>query len=310
MAVGGPARRMPAKTVSRWETEVPDPDSVIPFDRLPPGFAESLDQPPSPPAPAHPAATVVLLRDAATGPEVLLLCRVRSSGFVPGAYVFPGGRVDADDASSALEARLDGLDPATAARRLGLSADASPPALAYVLASIREAFEETGLLLAVDGRGQPIPPAAHDPRVALARSRLLADESAFASILDELDAHLDGAALAYIAHWITPVVEPRRYDTRFFAAVIAGPATVAVNAAEMTDALWLPPSEALQRHRDGRLPMVFPTIHTLESLTAFESTDAILAAFVARAIPPILPRLVKTDTGVGLELDDADPSSR
>lgn len=282
---------------------MPDPESVIPFDRLPPGFAETLDRPPTDPAVPRPAATVVLLRDAAAGPEVLLLRRVRSSGFVPGAYVFPGGRVDADDASPELEARLAGLDGPTAAARMALDVDAVPPALAYVLASLREAFEETGLLLARRRDGTPPPSAARDTRMAAARDRLLADEDAFASILAELDLHLDGAAVAYIAHWITPVVEPRRYDTRFFAAAVEGDSEVAANAAEMSDAVWLTPGAALARHREGGLPMVFPTVHTLEALSGFTSARAILGHARSRPVPPILPRLVKTDRGVGLEIE-------
>ena len=282
---------------------MPDPDSVIPFDRLPPGFADALDSPPAEPVTPRPAATVVLLRDAIAGPEVLLLRRVRSSGFVPGAYVFPGGRVDADDSSPALEARIAGLDAATAATRLGLEVDAVPPALAYVLASIREAFEETGLLLARDEAGRPLAPAARDATVAAARERLLADEGAFAPILDELGVRLAGDAVEYVAHWITPVVEPRRYDTRFFAAAMEGPAEVSVNAAEMSDAVWLTPGAALDRHREGRLPMIFPTIHTLESLAGHDSATAILESFRRRPVPPILPRLVRTQGGVGLEID-------
>lgn len=282
---------------------MPDPESVIPFDRLPPGFADTLDHPPAEPAVPRPAATVVLLRDSARGPEVLLLRRVRSSGFVPGAYVFPGGRVDADDASPELEARLHGLDAPTAAARMGLKGDAVPPALAYVLASIREAFEETGLLLARHGSGDPVASAARDARMAAARDRLLADEDAFASILSDLDVRLDGSAVAYIAHWITPVVEPRRYDTRFFAAAVEGDSEVSVNAAEMSDAVWLTPRAALARHGEGRLPMVFPTVHTLETLADFTSTGAILGDARSRPVPPILPRLVKTARGVGLEID-------
>ena len=282
-----------------------DPDSVIPFDRLPPGFAETLDAPPDEPAATRPAATVVLLRDGGDGPEVLLLKRVRTSGFVPGAYVFPGGRVDADDSSPGLEARIEGIDAAGAARTLGLELQASPPAIAYVLASIREAFEETGLLLARDRHGRPYPSAAEEPRIAAARARLLADEAAFLPVLDDLDARLDGAAVAYIAHWITPVVERRRYDTRFFAAAIEGPGTVEVHASEMSDAVWLTPPAALERHRDGRLPMVFPTIHTLEALCGFGSTREILDDYRDRPIPPILPRLVRTDRGVALDIDGA-----
>lgn len=280
-----------------------DPDSVIPFDRLPPGFAETLDDPPADPVPTRPAATVVLLRDRSHGPEVLLLKRVRTSGFVPGAYVFPGGRVDADDSSPELEARLTGLDSRTAAQRMGMSVDDTPPPLAYVLASIREAFEETGLLLARDASGAPAASAIRDPRMAAGRDRLLADEHAFASILNELRLDLDGAGLAYIAHWITPVVEPRRYDTRFFAAAIEGDAEVSVNPAEMSDAVWLTPEAALERHRSGTLPMVFPTVHTIEALAPFGSTAAILDEYGRRAVPPILPRLVRTERGVRLEID-------
>lgn len=277
--------------------------SVIPFDRLPAGFAESIDNPPADPVHPRPAATVVLLRDGDDGPEVLLLRRVRSSGFVPGAYVFPGGRVDADDSSAALLARWHGPDPATVAERMGLDADASPPAMAYVLASLREAFEETGLLLARDADGVSVASAANDEAMAAAQGRLLTDDDLFAPVLEQLDATLRGDAVAYIAHWITPVVEPRRYDTRFFAAAVEGDSEVAINPAEMTDAVWLTPERALERHREGTLPMVFPTVHTIEGLAGFESAAAIIAEYRRREVPPILPRLVRTELGVGLEID-------
>ena len=126
---------------------------VIPFERLPPGFAETLDRPPSEPAVPRPAATVVLLRDRDEGPEVVLLRRVRNAGFVPGAWVFPGGRVDAADAAPELLARWRGPAPSEVARRLDMDVDASPSAMAYLLAALRETFEETGLLLARDAAG-------------------------------------------------------------------------------------------------------------------------------------------------------------
>jgi 8-oxo-dGTP pyrophosphatase MutT (NUDIX family) len=281
-----------------------DPRSVLPFERLPPGFAETLDDPPGEPVAARPAATIVLLREGRPGLEVLLLRRVRSSGFVPGAYVFPGGRVDADDATPALLARLEGLSPERARRRLGLAVDAVPAAAAYVIAALREAFEETGLLVGRRPDGSPPPSAALDPAVARARTRLLADEGVFADVLDELEVRMDGAALEYVAHWITPVVEPRRYDTRFFAAAVEGDSPVSLHAAEMTDALWITPAAALDRSREGRLPMVFPTLRTLEALVDYGSPRSALAAFAEREIPSILPRLVRTDTGVGLAVEE------
>jgi 8-oxo-dGTP pyrophosphatase MutT (NUDIX family) len=282
-----------------------DPRSVLPYERLPPGFAETLDDPPDQPVAARPAATIVLMRAGRVGLEVLLLRRVRSAGFVPGAYVFPGGRVDADDAAPALVARLAGLGAEVARRRLGLGREDVPTAQAYVIAALREAFEETGLLVGRRSDGSPVPPAAGDAAVDRARARLLADEDAFAGVLDELGARLDGAAVEYIAHWITPIVEPRRYDTRFFAAALEGEPPVAIHAAEMADALWISPTAALERSRAGTLPMVFPTLRTLEALADFDSPDAVLRSFAERDIPAILPRLVRTPTGVGLAVEES-----
>lgn len=279
-----------------------DPEYVIPRDRLPEGFAERVEQPVPHPAPPRPAATIVLMREARPGLQILLLRRARSSGFVPGAWVFPGGRVDTADGVSRVADRLLGPDAATAASRLGMSSDAEPTPLAYYVAALREAFEETGLLVgrALDAhRGHP--PGAGDLRVSALRKALMADEVTFSEVLDALGCR-GGGAVEYIAHWITPVVEPRRYDTRFFAASVPEGSEPVLDPREMTHALWLTPAEALARYRDGALPMVFPTIKTLESLTAFRSPAQALAAFAAREIPAILPRLVTTPTGIGLEL--------
>ncbi|MEZ4424271.1 MAG: NUDIX domain-containing protein [Gemmatimonadota bacterium] len=251
----------------------------------------------------RPAATVVLVRDRADGPEVLLLRRTRSSGFVPGAWVFPGGRVDAGDAVPDLLARLDGLDGAEAARRLGLEPEGTPgpAAVAYYLAALREAFEETGILVG-HRAGEPVPPAQVDPDVEALRNALLGDELDFAGVLGHLDARLDGGRVAYLAHWITPIQEPRRYDTRFFLAEVHAEAESVVDPREMTEARWLRPAAALELNRAGHLPMVFPTIHTLETLAPFASAADAHAALDRREIPTILPRLVRTPTGVGLRL--------
>ena len=280
----------------------PDDRYTIPFDRLPPGFAETLDHVPDQPAAPRPAATIVMLRDGPTGVETLLLRRTRRAGFVPGAWVFAGGRVDAADGESDAVARLEGLDPRDAAIRLGLGEDADPSAAAYYVAALREAFEETGLLVGHGPTGAPAPSAGEDPGVETIRDRLLADEITFGEALDALEVVVDGTAVEYVAHWITPVQEPRRYDTRFFAARVEPEREVLLHPAEMTDALWLTPEDALVRHREGALPMVFPTIRTLEDMRGFTTADALLDAFGAQAIPAILPRLVKTPTGVGLEI--------
>jgi 8-oxo-dGTP pyrophosphatase MutT (NUDIX family) len=278
------------------------PEHIIPFDRLPPRFAESIRHPPPVPVRPRPAATVVLMRDGAGGVEVLLLRRSRTAGFVPGAYVFPGGRVDRADAAPGVLERLNGLDAAAAAARLELP-DGDPPALAYYLAAIREAYEETGILVARRADGSAPPTAAESAEVEAVRNDLMEDRVDFVEALDRLGCRVDGEAVEYLAHWITPEPEPRRYDTRFFAARVHAHAHAVVDAREMTDAVWLTPEAALDRNEQGTLPMVFPTIHTLREMRGFRDVGNVLRELGRRTIPAIMPRLVLTPTGVGMELD-------
>lgn len=279
-------------------------DFIIPFDRLPERFADSVRHPPTDPVTPRPAATIVLLRDGDGGPEALLLRRSRSAGFVPGAYVFPGGRVDSHDAGAEVVERLDGVDAAAAATRLQLP-DGDPPALAYYLAALREAFEETGILVGHHSDGSAPRTAAEDAEVDAIRDDLMEDRCSFAEALDRMGCRLDGGAVEYLAHWITPEPEPRRYDTRFLAAKVRHGAHAIVDPREMTDAVWLTPAAALARQAEGLLPMVFPTIRTLEDLAGFNTVDEILSDLSTRRVPSIMPRLVVTPTGIGMEVDGA-----
>jgi 8-oxo-dGTP pyrophosphatase MutT (NUDIX family) len=266
----------------------------IPYDRLPPGFADALDHEPATPAAPQPAATAVLARDGADGPEVLLLRRHRNSGFVPGAYVFPGGRVDRADADERL-AELVTHPPLD-------------PPLMYWLAAVREVFEETGVLLAGNATGAVVPDAHTDAALADWREALLADQATLLDVLRDRALHPDLRAMVYCAHWITPIVEPRRYDTRFFLAATPPGQQARPDAREMSDAVWLTPEAALARFHESRLPMVFPTVRTLEQLCGHPSVDALLAAFAARTVPCILPRLVRGAEGVELIVEYLEAS--
>ncbi len=274
-------------------------DYAIPNERLPCGFVETLGDPPRQPAVAVAAATVVVLREGDDGPEVLLLKRNRATGFVPGAWVFPGGRVDRADGDEKLARRWDGLTAAGASARLGLEPDADPLAIAYYAAAIREAAEETGLW---PGVGVDTRVSAEDLRIA--RENLMRGAS-FARVLDRLGARLDGPAIEYIAHWVTPVVESRRYDTRFFAARVPRHSHAIHDEREMTDSLWLTPAAALERHRLGHLPMIFPTIRTLEDLSGFATVASILAHYRNRTVTRVRPTIVRTATGVALRVNRA-----
>ncbi len=283
--------------------DMDDSDFIVSEDHLPKGIAERIDHPPSIPAQPRPAATVVLMRDADEGVQVLLLKRVHSAGFVPGAYVFPGGRVDGGDADPEVLVRTVSLTVDLAAERMGLH-DADPPAVAYYLAALREAFEETGILVGRNAEGSTLPSAAAAPNVLEIRDQLMDEACSFAQALEDLGALLDNTAMEYIGHWITPIAEPRRYDARFFAAAVAPDSEPAIHAAEMLDAIWITPAGALERTKEGSLPMVFPTIKTLESMAAFATVSDILDEFRGRAIPSVLPRLIRTPDGIGMRIPE------
>ena len=226
------------------------------------------------------------MRDGEDGLEVLLLRRNERAGFVPGAYVFPGGRVDAADAAPAALARIDGLTAERAAKRLDLP-DGDPPAIAYYVAALREAFEETGILVGASSAFDA-PPLASD--LAAAREDLLEDRITFADALARLERRIAGDSLEYLAHWITPEREPRRYDTRFFAARVPEEAEPVIDPREMTAALWVTPAHGVREAAARKLPMIRPTVSTLEQLSTFRKAAEVLEALPRLDVPRILPR--------------------
>lgn len=265
-----------------------DPLFTIPAERLPPGFAEKVDAP-DPPTDPKPASTIVLARNGHEGMEVLLLKRHRASGFVPGAYVFPGGRTDEADA-----------DPALLELRSVPDRGAVPAV--YWFAAVREAFEETGILLARAGE-VVMPSAAENEDLERWRVKLMLGDAHLLDVLNATGARVLFDEIVYFAHWITPVVEPRRYDTRFFMASIPRGRAIQTDEREMVDAVWLTPRAAIERFTRGQLPMVFPTVKTLQELAAFSSVEQAMESLRKLDVEPVLPRLIRTGSGVGIVID-------
>jgi 8-oxo-dGTP pyrophosphatase MutT (NUDIX family) len=274
----------------------------IPLERLPEGFARRLEAREGPPPRPRPAATVVLLRrppgeGAHRGLELLLLQRSRSAGFVPGAWVFPGGRVDAADGAPAIQQFLQG--PQWGALASQMEGTGGAEATAYLVAAFRETFEETGLLPGLPRERWG------DPEMEELQADLVRGDRSFVQVLTELKLKLDAARAAYIAHWVTPEAEPRRYDTRFFALAVESGAPLRLQESEVSRSLWISPDRALDLHQAGELPMVFPTIRTLEALRPFDTPGQLLDHFRSRCIPRLLPRLVRTASGVGIVIPDS-----
>jgi 8-oxo-dGTP pyrophosphatase MutT (NUDIX family) len=237
--------------------------------------------------------------------EVLLLKRDRNASFVPGAYVFPGGRVDPADWTKQTLASVDRLTTETAATRLGL-VGTSPPAIAYYIAALREAFEETGILVGVGPNAQAPPTAAASVEVEVLRNGLMEGSVSFNEALKHLSCRIDGSSIEYLAHWITPEREPHRFDTRFFAARVQTDAEPIFDPREMTEARWLSPKEALARNQGGTLPMIFPTIDTLQRLADYTTVGDALRGIGGVSIPTLMPKLVLTEKGVRLQVGEEE----
>ena len=244
----------------------------------------------------RPAATLVLVRDAGDGMEVFMIRRTQSAAFMGGAHVFPGGGVDASDASDELAAHCHGLDDAEASRLLGLERGG----LAYWTAAVRECFEEAGLLLAHDAEGEyaDLNEAQRAQVFAQWRESVRAGRSTLADLCREQQLRLAAGRMAYFSHWITQPGRPRRYDTRFFVAVAPGAQTPSHDNSETVDHIWIRPAEALDRHRSGEFHLVFPTIKTLESIAGFATASALLEfARSPRKMPIMAPRTASSREG-------------
>jgi glyoxylase-like metal-dependent hydrolase (beta-lactamase superfamily II)/8-oxo-dGTP pyrophosphatase MutT (NUDIX family) len=222
----------------------------------------------------RPAATVVLLRAAPGGPEVLLLQRTQAAAFLGGAYVFPGGALDAADGEPRVLRRVLGLDEATASARLALEHGA----LAYWVAAVRECFEEAGILIAAEANGAPLPAGR---AAALMRYR----HHDFIEMLEAENLYLPADRLAYYGHWITAPGRARRFDARFFLAVAPEGQEGAHDANEIMRQVWMRPQEALERGERGEMELVFATRHTLTDLARF--ADPQQAFEHARSLPEI-----------------------
>jgi 8-oxo-dGTP pyrophosphatase MutT (NUDIX family) len=253
----------------------------------------------------RPAATVILARDRdASSFEVLMLLRNLNSDFIGGAYVFPGGAVDPEDATDEAASLCVGLDDARASRLLGVEFGG----LAYWVACLRELFEEAGLLLATRADGEPLEmDDATTERFALHRQAVNDRTRRFLDIVAEEHLVLDLRSLSYFAHWITPVGPPRRYDTRFFVAAAPLDQVPVHDDKELVANVWVTPHEALGRHERGEMQLILPTIKNLEAVGRFDSADALLkASRAATDIPTIEPRIVPDGSGVRILLPGDD----
>ncbi len=238
----------------------------------------------APHAPSTPraSATLVVVRDGSDGIEVLLSHRAERGDHNSGAWVFPGGLVDAMDAAA--HALCVGLDDAAASARLGLESGG----LDYYIAAVRECFEESGLLYGCDPRGELVTLDV-ESRLAAWRVALYRNECALGDLCSASGLRLAVDRLIYLSHWLTPIGRPKRYDTRFFIAAAPPMQIGAHDGTEMVEQRWLRPAEALRA--EPVLKLLTPTQKTLELIERFDTVASLLAwAAAPRERALIMPR--------------------
>lgn len=240
-------------------------------------------------APASPASTVVLLRDGADGVEAWLMRRVRGMAFAGGMTVFPGGRVDAAD--SAADVPVTGGAVEALAARQGEPVEVTRAAL---VAAARETFEEAGVLLT-----SPVTAEVGD-----LHRRVETREVTFADALRQFDAAVDLSLLHAWARWITPIVEPRRYDTHFWLAALPAGAVVSADTPEAAAAEWVSVVRAVAEAEAGTRLMLPPTLVVLRDLADYRTVADALADADQRSLEPVMPLMQRTADGLVAVLPD------
>ena len=225
------------------------------------------------------AATVILLRCAEpNGFEVFLTRRPDSMPFLGGMYCFPGGTVQKDDCSEAIQRCCTGLAPKQARAIIG--AHFSPrEALGLWVAAIRELFEETGILLAHNDDNEPLRVLDGQTRLEELHDALLAKSLSFRELLEKGNLKCDLARLSHFSHWQTPSEVPMRFNTRFFLAALPEGQTPLPTSYEVVHSLWITPDRALAQFEKKQLPMIFPTFASLRTLADFESVDSLFREY-------------------------------
>jgi 8-oxo-dGTP pyrophosphatase MutT (NUDIX family) len=252
----------------------------------------------------RPASTILLLRDSA-GPdgkgaddkgrgeiEVFMMVRHYEIDFNSGALVFPGGAVDPGDrdiiAKPELYTGAEGLDAA---------------ALSFRIASIRETFEESGILLAKPrGSGALIDAKRAGEIEAAHRAELSESKTTFLKILADNGMLLTLDELVPYAHWITPEGMPKRFDTWFFLAAAPPDQVGAHDGKESTDSIWVSPREALAGGENGRFKLPFPTTRNLIKLGQHRSVKAALDDARGKAVVTVMPVMTRLNGGRQLRI--------
>ncbi len=224
--------------------------------------------------PIRPAATVILVREAVVGYEILMLKRTSKAAFASGMYVFPGGKVDDDDHHPQYDAHRFGPSKDQDLQVASLGDDWR----GFWLAAIRETFEEAGLMLAYNDQGQLVSFAeeAVQQRFSAYRDPLHDGEMSMLDICQKEDLKLAVDHVHYYNRFVTPLGRPRRFDTCFFIAGAPESQRGSHDEQETVASIWITPQDALARHAGKEFDLMTVTRMQLEALAQYSDKTALL----------------------------------
>jgi 8-oxo-dGTP pyrophosphatase MutT (NUDIX family) len=235
------------------------------------------------------ASTVLLIRDGTDGLEVFMVVRHQEIDSFSGALVFPGGKVDPEDVEARQYCRgAEGLDEWM---------------LAHRVAAVREAFEECGVLLATNRDNDDLIGAGQLAGIeARWRADLTAGRITMADVCRTEGLILALDKMVHYAHWITPRIVPKVFDTQFYVARAPVDHVALHDGSESTDSEWLPPERAVADAESGKRTVVFPTRMNLLKLSQYKNVDAAMAASRAATVVTVQPEVTAHPRGRTLKI--------
>lgn len=232
-----------------------------------------------------PAATILLLRDGMEGLEVFMVVRHHQIDFASGALVFPGGKVDKLDMAPGVRQRADGME--------GLD----DWEFSMRVAAIREAFEESGVLLARSEQTGSIIDAGRLKGLEHYRDPLNRGEVGIADFLAREGLRLAGDMLTPFAHWITPNMMPKRFDTRFYLANAPEDHLAMHDGSESVDSVWIKPDLALREAEEGKRTIIFPTRMNVEKVGRSPNVRHAIEMAKKTPVVTVEPQMTKNEKG-------------
>lgn len=237
-----------------------------------------------------PAATIIIGKDGPQGMEVFMVVRHHKIDFASGALVFPGGKLEPEDWSPKYRNYTQGAD------------DLTDEQLAFEVAAIRETFEECGVLLARERNGSSYISAERLKSLTPYRDALNERDKGLLEMVQKEDLLLACDDMHPFAHWVTPAMMPKRFDTHFYIAKAPADHLAVHDGLESVDSVWITPQRLLEEADAGKWTIIFPTRCNIEMLAQANTTAEAIAQANARTIVRVLPEVELTDTSRRLRI--------